>query len=69
MMRWPLVAKCVCAAVVLAALGGAAWAGDGETQPARGANQPVDEAYTAKIKKYTTEPYFTSPLVDYLPAS
>ncbi|HUL16230.1 MAG TPA: M14 family zinc carboxypeptidase [Terriglobales bacterium] len=31
--------------------------------------QPIDEAYTAKIKKYTTEPYFTSPLVDYLPAS
>jgi hypothetical protein len=29
----------------------------------------VDEAYTAKIKKYTTEPFFTSPLVNYLPAS
>jgi hypothetical protein len=29
----------------------------------------VDEAYTAKIKKYTTQPYFISPLVDYLPAS
>jgi zinc carboxypeptidase len=70
MMRWARLAKCVCAATLLAAaLGGAARAGDGETQPARGANQPVDEAYTAKIKKYTTEPYFTSPLVDYLPAS
>src|SRR5580698_3968128 len=70
MMRWARVAKCLCAATLLAAaLGGAARAGDGETQPARGANQPVDEAYTAKIKKYTTEPYFTSPLVDYLPAS
>jgi hypothetical protein len=42
---------------------------DGETPPARDAKQPVDEAYTAKIHKYTTEPYFTSPLVDYLPAS
>lgn len=31
--------------------------------------QAVDEEYTAKIQKYTTEPYFTSPLVDYLPAS
>ncbi len=31
--------------------------------------QPVDEAYTAKIQKYTTEPYFTSPLVNYFPAS
>jgi hypothetical protein len=31
--------------------------------------QPVDEAYTAAIRRYTTDPKFTSPLVDYLPAS
>ena len=30
---------------------------------------PIDEAYTRKIHEYTTAPYFTSPLVDYLPAS
>src|SRR4051812_33457549 len=30
---------------------------------------PIDEAYTAKIKEYTTQPFFSSPLVDYLPAS
>ncbi|HSC46073.1 MAG TPA: M14 family zinc carboxypeptidase [Candidatus Acidoferrum sp.] len=42
---------------------------DGESQPGRDPKQPVDEAYTAKMKKYTTEPFFTSPLVDYLPAS
>src|SRR5712671_3115292 len=42
---------------------------DGEAQPDRDAKQPVDEAYTAKMKKYTTEPFFTSPLVNYLPAS
>src|SRR4029078_469687 len=30
---------------------------------------PVDEEYTKKIKEYTTQPFFTSPLVDYLPAS
>src|SRR5215475_11980464 len=42
---------------------------DGETQPGRDPKQPIDEAYTAKMKKYTTEPFFTSPLVDYLPAS
>jgi hypothetical protein len=36
---------------------------------ARAARQPVDEAYTRKIKEYTTAPYFSSPLVDYLPAS
>src|SRR5579864_41364 len=29
----------------------------------------IDQAYTAKIKEYTTQPFFTSPLVDYLPAS
>jgi hypothetical protein len=47
----------------------AVWAADGETAPARDPKQPVDEAYTAKIQKYTTAPYFTSPLVNYLPAS
>jgi hypothetical protein len=52
---------------LLIAAGGAAWAD--ETGPARDPKQPVDDAYTAKIKKYTTQPYFTSPLVDYLPAS
>jgi len=42
---------------------------DGETPPTRDPKQPIDEAYTAKIRKYTTAPYFSSPLVDYLPAS
>ncbi|HEX4021099.1 MAG TPA: M14 family zinc carboxypeptidase [Acidobacteriaceae bacterium] len=36
---------------------------------ARDAKQPVDATYTAHIAKYTTEPYFNSPLTDYLPAS
>ena len=31
--------------------------------------QPIDQSYTEKIKQYTTEPYFNSPLTDYLPAS
>jgi hypothetical protein len=30
---------------------------------------PIDVEYTKKIKEYTTEPFFSSPLVDYLPAS
>src|ERR1700757_3231845 len=42
---------------------------DGETSPAREPKQPIDEAYTAKIRKYPTAPSFSSPLVDYLPAS
>jgi Zinc carboxypeptidase len=42
---------------------------DGDTPPGRDPKQAIDEAYTAKIRKYTTQPYFSSPLVDYLPAS
>ncbi|HEX7089395.1 MAG TPA: M14 family zinc carboxypeptidase [Longimicrobiales bacterium] len=33
------------------------------------AQEPVDEAYTADIKRFTTEPFFLTPLVDHLPAS
>src|SRR5260370_42559833 len=33
------------------------------------ASQPVDVEYTKKIREYTTEPFFNSPLTDYLPAS
>ena len=39
------------------------------TKPGRDPNQPIDEEYTRKIREYTTEPFFLSPLVDYLPAS
>ncbi|HWG53295.1 MAG TPA: hypothetical protein VN677_08350, partial [Gemmatimonadaceae bacterium] len=38
-------------------------------KPGRDPKQPIDEAYTKKIREYTTEPFFLSPLVDYLPAS
>ncbi len=38
-------------------------------RPGRAADQPIDTAYTRKIREYTTEPFFLSPLVDYLPAS
>ncbi len=31
--------------------------------------QPIDSEYTRKIHEYTTEPFFLSPLVDYLPKS
>ena len=36
---------------------------------ARDPKQSIDQAYTDHIRKYTTEPRFSSPLVDYLPAS
>ena len=45
----------------------AAWA-----QPAKYARDPkqaIDEEYTKKIREYTTEAFFNSPLTDYLPAS
>jgi hypothetical protein len=35
----------------------------------RSPSQPVDDEYTKKIREYTTEPFFNSPLTDYLPAS
>jgi hypothetical protein len=62
------ILRCLALLLFLSVAGTAAL-GDGETAPARDAKQPVDDAYTAKIKKYTTQPFFTSPLVDYLPAS
>ena len=37
--------------------------------PARDPAQKIDEDYTREIRQYTTEPFFLSPLVDYLPAS
>src|SRR2546426_5399122 len=35
----------------------------------RDGSQPTDEEYTRKIREYTTETFFNSPLTDYLPAS
>src|SRR5438046_4834292 len=41
-----------------------------QTQPfVRDSKGPIDSEYTAKIKEYTTEPFFNSPRTDYLPAS
>ena len=36
---------------------------------ARDPAQPVDQAYTAQIARFTTDPTFNTPLTDYLPAS
>jgi hypothetical protein len=36
---------------------------------ARDPGQPIDQHYSDQIHKYTTDPSFISPLVDYLPAS
>jgi Zinc carboxypeptidase len=42
---------------------------DAQYKLMRDASQPVDDDYTKKIREYTTEPFFNSPLTDYLPAS
>src|SRR5438046_5867414 len=40
-----------------------------QVKPGRDSNQPIDDEYTKKIREYTTETFFNSPLTDYLPAS
>jgi hypothetical protein len=47
----------------------AADARDGADEYSRAPDQPVDQAYTDLIAKYTTDPALNSPLTDYLPAS
>jgi hypothetical protein len=47
----------------------AAFAIHAQSKPGRDPNQPIDEEYSKKIREYTTEPFFNSPLTDYLPAS
>jgi len=37
--------------------------------PLNAQNQKLDEEYTAKIKEFTTEPFFTSKYVDHLPSA
>jgi hypothetical protein len=44
-------------------------AGLATARPGRLPSQPIDEEYTKKIKEYTTETFFLSPVIDYLPAS
>jgi hypothetical protein len=57
-------------ALLAPAASAAAQAGlDPALQPGRNPSQPIDEEYTRKIREYTTEKFFLSPLVDYLPAS
>jgi hypothetical protein len=63
--------KCLLSVTLLVAallLASPAFSGSSDT-PGRDPRQPIDAAYTQKILKYTTEPYFISPLVNYLPAS
>ena len=66
-MTLPIIRRPLVTALLVAVLSSI---GIAQTGPyARDPKQPLDEAYTQKIKEYTTEPFFLSPLVDYLPAS
>ena len=40
-----------------------------QLKPGRDPKQAIDEEYTKKMREYTTETFFNSPLTDYLPAS
>jgi hypothetical protein len=62
----PRLSRLILCALVLSA---AATQAAAQIKPGRDPQQPVDEEYTRKIREYTTEPYFLSSLVDYLPAS
>src|SRR2546421_1858858 len=66
MIRYLPVRSMVFAALVIAA---ATLSINAQVKLARDPAQPVDEEYTKKIREYTTESFFNSPLTDYLPAS
>src|SRR6266508_479559 len=60
--------RIACGAVIVSSM--AAVVGAQQTPPfVRDAKVPIDEEYTKKIKEYTTQPFFGSPLVDYLSLS
>src|ERR1017187_9419690 len=71
MKRRPLASGFALALLLVAIPAHAAFAqGDpAAAKPGRDPKQAIDEEYTKKIREYTTEPFFLSPLVDYLPAS
>ena len=58
-----------CLALALLALSLHGQSGGILLKPGRDATQAVDEEYTKKIREYTTETFFNSPLTDYLPGS
>src|SRR5258706_60319 len=66
-MTFKKLARLLVASVLF--VGTAAFAAQAQNKLGRGPNQLIDEEYTKKIREYTTEPFFNSPLTDYLPAS
>ena len=66
MTRYTYLRSVLCSLVMLLAT---TLLTNAQVKPGRDPNQPIDEEYTQKIREYTTETYFNSPLTDYLPAS
>jgi hypothetical protein len=64
MRLWVVKNLCLASVLMFSTVGALA-----DDTYARDPNQAVDQAYTQKIKQYTTDPAFNSPLTDYLPAS
>jgi hypothetical protein len=68
-MRNRLCGQLMLVAASLAGIAAANAQGVGDSHFARVPAQPIDQAYTAKIAQYTTDPSFNSALTDYLPAA
>jgi hypothetical protein len=68
-MRRHFPAIALLSAALLSLLSAPAVAQGDPSKPGRAPGQAIDEDYTKKILEYTTEKFFLSPLVDYLPAS
>jgi hypothetical protein len=63
------ISRISCAGLLALTFVSSAMAGSGDGAPGRDPKQAIDAEYTKKILEYTTQPFFASPLVDYLPAS
>lgn len=59
----------LCTLAIALSQAGAALAQDLNANYARDPKQPIDQSYSDRIAKYTTDKSFLSPLVSYLPAS
>ena len=66
MIHYHLIRRSIVCLILLLLTGVIASA---QVKAERDPKQAIDEEYTKKIREYTTEPFFNSPLVDYLPAS
>ncbi|HWX40624.1 MAG TPA: hypothetical protein VN345_05690, partial [Blastocatellia bacterium] len=67
-LRKAAIAGAILASVVSGSVAVGKTPGQKKTPKTPAAQPRLDEAYSAKIKEYTTEPFFLTELVDHLPA-